>query len=115
MRISPPPPGGPLLSLLLKPRPISESVSLVCASNASGCVLYDYTARCGAVRDEDRVTLRQTMFPDESDLKSFIVGKSYYEQEDVSSQMKKKGTEVRRVDADFGTQASPRPSPGSAQ
>ena len=30
------------------------------------------------------------MFPDESDLKSFIVGKSYYEREDVSSQMKKK-------------------------
>ena len=30
------------------------------------------------------------MFPDEFDLKSFIVGKLYYEREDVFSQMKKK-------------------------
>jgi hypothetical protein len=59
-------------------------------TRASGGAFYDYTAQYGAVRDEDRVTLRQSMFPDESDLKSFIVGKSYHEREDVSSQMKKK-------------------------
>ena len=97
MRISPPPPGGPLPSLSLKPRPINESVYLVSFAHrtrASGGAFYDYTARYGAVRDEDCVTLRQSMFPEESGLESFIVDKSYHEREDVSSQ----GRRARRFE-----------------
>lgn len=83
-RISPPPPGGPLPTLALKSRPINEAVYLVSFAHrprASGGAFYDYTARYGAARDEDRVTLRQSMFPEESGLirdsvKSFIVDKS---------------------------------------
>ncbi|KAI0253684.1 P-loop containing nucleoside triphosphate hydrolase protein [Lactifluus subvellereus] len=84
MRISPPPPGGPLPSLSLKPRPINEAVYLVSFAHrprASGGAFYDYTARYGAVREEDRITLRQSMFPEESGLvresmNSFIVDDS---------------------------------------
>jgi hypothetical protein len=68
LRISPPPPGGPLPSLSPKSRPINEAVHLVSFAHrprASGGAFYDYTARYGAVRDEDRVTLRQSMFPEE--------------------------------------------------
>jgi ABC-type molybdenum transport system ATPase subunit/photorepair protein PhrA len=83
-RISPPPPGGPLPTLSLKSRPINEAVHLVSFAHrprASGGAFYDYTARYGAVRDEDRLTLRQSMFLEESDLlrdsiKSFIVDES---------------------------------------
>src|SRR6266851_4313736 len=93
MRISPPPPGGPLPSLSLKSRPINEAVSFVSFAprlRASGGAFYDYTARYGAVRDDDRVTLRQSMFPEESGLvqdsiKSFIVDRSHREQQDAFS------------------------------
>ncbi len=84
-------------SLSLNPRPINEAVYLVSFAHrqrASGA-FYDYTARYGAVRDEDRVTLRQSMFPEESGLvkdsiKSFIVDKSHHERDDVSSQVEKR-------------------------
>ena len=39
-------------------------VSFAHRSRSSGGAFYDYTARYGAVRDEDRITLRQNMFPD---------------------------------------------------
>ena len=68
MRISPPPPGGPLPSLALKSRPINEAICFVSFAHrprASGGAFYDYTARYGAVREEDRITLRQSMFPKE--------------------------------------------------
>jgi ATPase subunit of ABC transporter with duplicated ATPase domains len=39
-------------------------VSFAHRSRTSGGAFYDYTARYGAVRDEDRITLRQNMFPD---------------------------------------------------
>ncbi|KAH9976396.1 P-loop containing nucleoside triphosphate hydrolase protein [Lactifluus volemus] len=71
MRISPPPPGGPLPSLALKSRPINEAICFVSFAHrprASGGAFYDYTARYVAVRDEDRITLRQSMFPKESGL-----------------------------------------------
>jgi ABC-type sugar transport system ATPase subunit len=95
MRISPPPPGGPLPSLSLKSRPINEAVCFVSFAHrprASGGAFYDYTARYGAVRDEDRVTLRQSMFPEESGLirdsiKPFIVDKPLCERQDVSSKL----------------------------
>jgi ABC-type molybdenum transport system ATPase subunit/photorepair protein PhrA len=95
MRISPPPPGGPLPSLSLKSRPINEAVCFVSFAHrprASGGAFYDYTARYGAVRDEDRVTLRQSMFPEESGLiqdsiKSFIVDKPLRERQEVSSKL----------------------------
>ena len=80
MRISPPPPGGPLPSLSLKSRPI-YFVSFAHRPRASGGAFYDYTARYGAVRDQDQITLRQSMFPEETGLvqesiKSFIVDDS---------------------------------------
>ena len=95
MRISPPPPGGPLPLLSIKPRPINEAVCLVSFAHrprASSGAFYDYTARYGAVRDEDRVTLRQSMFPEESGLvqdsiKSFIVDKSHRERQDTSPRL----------------------------
>ena len=39
-------------------------VSFAHRSRTSGGAFYDYTARYGAVRDEDRITFRQNMFPD---------------------------------------------------
>ncbi|KAI0301736.1 P-loop containing nucleoside triphosphate hydrolase protein [Multifurca ochricompacta] len=105
MRISPPPPGGPFPSLSLKQsRPINESVFLVSFAHRqpafSGGAFYDYTARYGVVREEDRVTLRQSMFPEESGLvrdsiKSFIVPNNFsayheHEQQDPTSQKEEK-------------------------
>ncbi|KAH9022493.1 P-loop containing nucleoside triphosphate hydrolase protein [Lactarius hengduanensis] len=83
-RISPPPPAGPLPSLSLNSRSTNEAVCLVSFAHrprASGGAFYDYTARYGAVREEDRLTLRQSMFLEESGLirdsiKSFIVDRS---------------------------------------
>lgn len=77
MRINPPPPGGPLPSLSLTSRPVNEAVYLVSfahRSRALGGAFYDYTARYGAVRDEDRVTLRQSIFPEESGLVQNSIG-----------------------------------------
>jgi len=39
-------------------------VSFAHRPRSSGGAFYDYTARYGAVREEDRITLRQHMFPD---------------------------------------------------
>ncbi|KAI0044852.1 P-loop containing nucleoside triphosphate hydrolase protein [Auriscalpium vulgare] len=90
MRLLPPPAGGVFPFLAETPstsrsqsRPLSERVSLVSFSHrprASGGSFYDYTARYGAVREEDRVTLRESMFPEESglirdSLKAFFVDK----------------------------------------
>ena len=64
----PPPPGG--LFPLLKSHIMHERVSFVSFGNnrrASGGAFYDYTARYGAVHDEDRITLRQHMFPETID------------------------------------------------
>lgn len=67
-RISPhPPPPGlyPGLSKVESEFP----VSLVSFANRrrSGGAFYDYTARYGAVQDQDRITLRQHMFPETID------------------------------------------------
>ncbi|KAK0505745.1 P-loop containing nucleoside triphosphate hydrolase protein [Armillaria luteobubalina] len=67
LRISPypPPPGG--LFPFLFPRDPQAHVSVVSFGNqrrASGGAFYDYTARYGAVQEEDRITLRQHMFPE---------------------------------------------------
>jgi ABC-type molybdenum transport system ATPase subunit/photorepair protein PhrA len=78
--------------LSLKPRPINEAICFVSFAHrprASGGAFYDYTARYGAVRDEDRITLRQSMFPEESGLirdsiKSFIVDGSHRGWQDTS-------------------------------
>lgn len=63
MRIAPPPPKG-LFPLLSGSDPYAQ-ISLVSFVHrrAPGGAFYDYTARYGAVRDDDRITLRQTMFP----------------------------------------------------
>ena len=68
-------------TISLKSRPINEAVYFVSFAHrprGSGGAFYDYTARYGAVRDEDRLTLRQSIFLEESGLirdsiKSFIV------------------------------------------
>lgn len=81
--------------LSLKPRPINEAICFVSFAhrpNAAGGAFYDYTARYGAVRDEDRVTLRQSMFPEESgfvrdSIESFIVNKSHHKRHDASPRL----------------------------
>ncbi|KAJ6592656.1 P-loop containing nucleoside triphosphate hydrolase protein [Mycena capillaripes] len=72
---SPPPPAGlfPFLSDADEPRDPHNCVSMVSFANkrSAGGAFYDYTARYGAVREEDRITLRQSMFPETlDDLKS---------------------------------------------
>ncbi|KAK0456123.1 hypothetical protein EV421DRAFT_30880 [Armillaria borealis] len=67
LRISPypSPPGG--LFPFLSPRDPQAHVSVVSFGNrrrGSGGAFYDYTARYGAVQEEDRITLRQHMFPE---------------------------------------------------
>lgn len=67
LRISPypSPPGG--LFPFLFPRDPQTHVSVVSFGNrrrGSGGAFYDYTARYGAVQEEDRITLRQHMFPE---------------------------------------------------
>ncbi|KAF9222452.1 P-loop containing nucleoside triphosphate hydrolase protein [Gyrodon lividus] len=61
----PPPPDGlfPFLSGL--PRDPHAAITLVSFAhrpNSAGGAFYDYTARYGAVREEDRITLRESMF-----------------------------------------------------
>ncbi|KAJ7089806.1 P-loop containing nucleoside triphosphate hydrolase protein [Mycena belliarum] len=67
----PPPPAGlfPFLSDSTDPRDPHDCVSIVSFANrrAVGGAFYDYTARYGAVREEDRITLRQSMFPETID------------------------------------------------
>lgn len=70
LRIAPPPPDGmfPFLSQTSGSSwdPL-DCVSIVSFGNrrrAAGSAFYDYTARYGAVREEDRITLRQSMFPE---------------------------------------------------
>ncbi|KAH7883338.1 P-loop containing nucleoside triphosphate hydrolase protein [Phlebopus sp. FC_14] len=61
----PPPPGGLFPFLADRPRDPHTSVNLVSFAHrpqSSGGAFYDYTARYGAVRDEDRITLRESMF-----------------------------------------------------
>jgi hypothetical protein len=110
MRINPPPPGGPLPSLLLRSRPINEAVYLVSfayRSRASGGAFYDYTARYGAVRDEDRVTLRQSMFPEESGLvqdsiEHFFVDKSHHGLEDATLRIEKRARRFEELTEKLG-------------
>ncbi|KAF8058664.1 P-loop containing nucleoside triphosphate hydrolase protein [Lyophyllum atratum] len=69
LRISPapPPPGGLFPFLSTHGRDPYTSIALVSFGNrrrAAGGAFYDFSARYGAVRDEDRVTLRQSMFPE---------------------------------------------------
>ncbi|KAG1726954.1 P-loop containing nucleoside triphosphate hydrolase protein [Suillus paluster] len=67
LRITPPPPlpGGLFPFLSDPPRDPHACVSLVSfahRSRAAGGAFYDYTSRYGAVREEDRITLRESMF-----------------------------------------------------
>ena len=67
MRIapSPPPPGGLFPFLSDPPRDSHTAVSLVSFAHrpsSAGSAFYDYTARYGAVLEEDRITLRESMF-----------------------------------------------------
>ncbi|KAI6009874.1 P-loop containing nucleoside triphosphate hydrolase protein [Pisolithus marmoratus] len=61
----PPPPGGLFPFLSDPPRDAHNAVALVSFAHrpqSTGSAFYDYTARYGAVRDEDRITLRESMF-----------------------------------------------------
>ena len=67
MRIAPPPPPpGGLFPFLSNPaRDAHAAISLVSFAHrpgSAGSAFYDYTARYGAVREEDRITLRESMF-----------------------------------------------------
>ncbi|KAK0198787.1 P-loop containing nucleoside triphosphate hydrolase protein [Armillaria mellea] len=67
LRISPYPPLPGGLFPFLFPRDAQAHVSVVSFGNrrpGGGGAFYDYTARYGAVQEEDRVTLRQHMFPE---------------------------------------------------
>ncbi|KAJ7032279.1 P-loop containing nucleoside triphosphate hydrolase protein [Mycena alexandri] len=77
LRIHPPPPPPlglfPFLSNANELRDPHDCVSIVSFANRRvvGGAFYDYTARYGAVREEDKITLRQSMFPETiHDLKS---------------------------------------------
>ena len=65
---SPPPPGGLFPFLTLRPTPLDpyKHVSLVSFSHRprSQTGFLDYSARYGAVWDEDKRTLRETLFPE---------------------------------------------------
>ncbi|KIJ66078.1 hypothetical protein HYDPIDRAFT_130250 [Hydnomerulius pinastri MD-312] len=66
LRIAPPPPPpGGLFPFLSNTRDSHTSVALVSFAHrpqSAGGAFYDYTARYGAVREEDRITLRESMF-----------------------------------------------------
>ena len=67
MRIAPPPPPpcGLFPFLSDPPRDAHAAISLVSFAHrpsSAGSVFYDYTARYGAVWEEDRITLRESMF-----------------------------------------------------
>ncbi|KAG7452169.1 P-loop containing nucleoside triphosphate hydrolase protein [Guyanagaster necrorhizus] len=67
LRISPHPPSPGGLFPFLFPRDPHVHVAVVSFGNrrrSSGGAFYDYTARYGAVQEEDRITLRQHMFPE---------------------------------------------------
>ncbi len=67
LKITPPPPPPDGLFPFLKGRDPHNHVSLVSfahRSRAAGGAFYDYTARYGAVREEDKRTLRETFFPE---------------------------------------------------
>ncbi|OCH89415.1 P-loop containing nucleoside triphosphate hydrolase protein [Obba rivulosa] len=64
-RLHPPPPGG--LFPFLQGRDSHDEVRTVSFAHrpsSAGGEFYDYTARYGAVRDEDKKTLRETFFPE---------------------------------------------------
>lgn len=89
LRISPSPPAGlfPFLSAPASspgsgpwrdPSACISVVSFTHRQRSSGGAFYDYTARYGAVREEDRITLRQNMFPEtgeKSELSSDVFNK----------------------------------------
>lgn len=67
LRITPPPPPPGGLFPFLKGRDPLDHISLVSFAHrprAAGGGFYDYTARYGSVREEDRRTLRETFFPE---------------------------------------------------
>jgi ABC-type molybdenum transport system ATPase subunit/photorepair protein PhrA len=75
----PPPPGGMLPFLSVPPGPPRDPhdavtlVSFAQRPRSFGSAFYDYTARYGAVWDEDRITLRQSMFPE-------LISESFHEE-----------------------------------
>ncbi|KAF8608444.1 P-loop containing nucleoside triphosphate hydrolase protein [Ceratobasidium sp. AG-I] len=63
-RVAPPPPGGlyPFLTAAQRnPHDLIAHVSFAPQRSASGGAFYDFTARYGAVREEDRITLRESL------------------------------------------------------
>ncbi|KAG9221362.1 hypothetical protein CCMSSC00406_0009939 [Pleurotus cornucopiae] len=82
LRISPPPPTSLFPMLSLDGSDPYQKISMVSFGNrarGSGA-FYDYSARYGAVREEDRITLRESVFPETIDE---VVGELGYRQREV--------------------------------
>lgn len=71
LRLLPPPPHPGLLPAFSHRKAVSL-VSFGHRKHSSGA-FYDYSARYGAVRDEDKITLRQNMFPETIPRERFAV------------------------------------------
>ncbi|KAL4079310.1 P-loop containing nucleoside triphosphate hydrolase protein [Scleroderma citrinum] len=91
----PPPPGGLFPFLSDPPRDPHDNVALVSFAHRPhtyGGAFYDYTARYGAVREEDKITLRESVFGDYDFLN--IWPKAYIEvktPEEIAAEQVKKG------------------------
>ena len=107
-RISPPaPPPGGLFPFLqdADPHRYVQMVRFAHRGKGSGDGFYDFTARYGAVREEDRRTLRETFFPDMARPIHELAISSLYkpEQGEPLSEEDARAREVRQAYFDFLT------------
>lgn len=88
LRLAPPPPPPYGLFPFLRGRDPHTHVALVSFAHrprGAGGAFYDYTARYGAVREEDRRTLRDTFFPETAKpLHELAIPDMYTHPEDVA-------------------------------
>lgn len=102
LRISPPPPPPDGLFPFLRGRDTHKAVSLVSfahRSRAVGGAFVDFTARYGAVREEDKRTLRETFFPETAKPWHNLAIPAFHSHPDISleEQVDKATERVRRV------------------
>ena len=88
MRITPSPLGGifPFLTQRkspLNPHDCVSRVSFTAQRRSADGAFYDYTARYGAVREDDRLTLRETLFPHMTDASDRLALDNFAERLDL--------------------------------